>query len=315
MRRSTVIVSFALIFVLAACSSGGSSPKASPATDSTPSTKPSKSTVPSTIVSKSQWDPAGVQRVRALGRDISRAYKGQCADNAFLPRDQYVEQANRLKFEIPLAVADCTAFGDTMELSAFPSDAVRDTWNQNRTKVLCERAKGVKYNLLGLHFAVAPNVSLQGTSEFTAKQLAKAVNGTYTAMPCPGVEFLDWEPAAEARVDQLAETLAKRPNLKCDDFELLDRDTYARNRQYVGRMPAAYARCNGPGGAVLWLAAFSPQSASRDKFVEGEIGLLCGSQQGVTAVRGADWALLTADPHVASIAAAALGGTAAAPSC
>src|SRR5690349_9994585 len=115
--------------MLAACSSGSGSPQAGPSTNASASTA-----TPQTIVSKSQWDAGAIQQVLALGREIGKTYKGECADNAFLPRDEYVAQVQKFKYGVPLAVADCTAFGDTIELSAFPSDAVRDAWNEDRTK-------------------------------------------------------------------------------------------------------------------------------------------------------------------------------------
>jgi hypothetical protein len=292
-----------LCLALSACSS-----------DAKHSDSTTVTSTPPPITSKSNWDAAASQSLVNLSRAITRAVEGECSDLSFLPRDQYVASAERLGLEPPLAVSDCSMSDQQIELNAFKSSVERDTFDRVRTRALCSLSMKAQVPILGLHFALTSTASIQAQSEGNARQIADAVGGRYQGVACPGA-VLDWEPAAEARIDALASKLRSRPNLKCDDLQLLDRDTYARNQAYANRLPAAYARCNGPGGAVLWLAAFSPKSASRDAFVTGETKFLCRSQPGVTAVRGPDWALLVADAHIAAVAAAALGGEAAAPAC
>jgi hypothetical protein len=304
-NRSTVIVLLLGAAILAGCGSSAGRSKS-------PSTSPPASDSPP-ITSVSQWDRPAAEKVQAVAAEVARAFKGQCTDNAFLPRDQYAANIAFLRLEVPLAVSDCTAFGGDVEFSAFPTAAERDAWIAKRTDALCKRAKTGQVAIGGLHFVLVGSSSLQVPDEGSAKAIADALNAEYRGIPCPG-EVLEWEPAAEARINELAAKLQARPNLKCQ-LQLVDRATYAHNQIYANRMPAAYARCDTRGGNVLWIAAFSPTSASRDAFVTGEEKYLCGSQGGVVAVEGADWALLVADPHVADIAAAALGGRASAPAC
>jgi hypothetical protein len=298
-RLTAVALAAALVVIFAGCGSSKKSGGPSPTT---------------TSVSASKWDAASTAALVRTVKTIARRLPGQCTDAGLLPRDQYLFGAEKIGLDPPLAVADCTAFGQQAELNVFASAAVRDAWNRERTDILCRRSRDARVPINGLHFVVAKNMSIQAPSEFSGQRLAPAVHGTYLALACPGVATVDWEPAAEARVNQLVAKLRARPNLKCGNFQLLDRDTYSRNAGYANRLPAAYARCEGPG-VVIWIAVFSKTSASPAAFISGETNLLCGSQGGVVAVRGSDWAIIVADAHVAAIVAAALGGTAAAPAC
>jgi hypothetical protein len=303
MKRSTTIA-FLLVAVLSAgCSSGVK--RGSPPTTTAPSPP---------ISSTTNWDAGAVQSLVNVARSIGHAFTGQCSDLGLLPRDSFLFSAQKLGLRPPLAVSDCSGFGGQVELSAFASAASRDQYDNARTLALCRRSIEANDPIDGLHWVTMAKVSIQGTDEGSSREIAQAVGGRYEGVPCPGA-VLDWEPVAETRITSLAAKLRATKNLSCDNFLLLDRQVYARNPQYANRLPAAYARCNGPAGAVFWLAAFSPKSVSRDKFVTGETRLLCSSQPGVVAVKGNDWALLTTDQHVAAVAAAALEGKAGPSAC
>jgi hypothetical protein len=309
-RRSipTAVV-LVVVFVAVACSACSSGSGSSKRGGASPTTTANDG--------RTNWDRPAALRLAALAKRVSREFAGQCVDIATLPYDAYKQALTRLHLDPPLAVADCTAFGNQAEFNAFPSGRARDTWGKARTEALCAAAKAAKFQLSGLRWVVTPTDSIQVNDETTGRELARTLRAEYLTVACPGVQNVDWEPAGETRVDQLAAALRTRPNLRCDSVQWLDHDQYARNPQYRDRLPSAYARCDGPGGTIIWIAVFPPGRASADvdAFIEAEAKSLCTSDAGVVVVRGKDWAMLVTDVHVADVIAAALDGTRAAPTC
>lgn len=295
----TAFVAALSLFTLASCSGGS---------------KKTEKNGSSTTVPGSQWDASAIATLRTLAQRVQQGVPGQCTDLGALPRDQYVLAADRLRLAPPLAVADCTISGGPSEFNVFKDAQTRDVYDHQRTQALCSIAKQGQVPILGLHFVVGENYSIQAANEGAGREIANVLHGTYTSVPCSGVTTLDWQSAGEAQVRELAAKLRARPNVKCDNYQLLDYDTYARNRSYVNRLPAAYAQCDSPSGPIH-IAAFSGTSATPDAFLAGEVKAQCNGPKGVAVVRGDDWAVLVGDTKIGAIAQAALGGTLSTPTC
>ncbi len=262
-----------------------------------------------------QWDPGATSQLRTLAVRVARALPGQCTEPGLLPRPAYAQAMQRLRLQVPLAVADCTVNGDVAELSVFPSATVRANWVTVRTGTLCRRAKAAHADLPGLHWAVGGTWAMQLGSEWSARQVAAGLHGGYQGAACAGAVPIDWETPAEATAQRIAHEIAARRTDGCRGFMLLDRSEYARNPQYAHRLPAAYAQCTGPASSTVWIAAFSSRTVSRDRFVTTEATMLCTTSGTVQAVVGRDWAVIATHPKVAAVVAVATGGTLRDPAC
>jgi hypothetical protein len=302
LRRTTIGVLIGLL-ALGACSSVDRKDTSPP--------KPT-TTVPN---ARAGWDANALAALDKVVAKIKRAFPGQCADALPLAHDEYAHTASIIHSDVPLAVIDCNALGEQLELSAFQSAAVRAAWVKQRTSILCGRAKKGKYALDGVHWVVSDNWSVQPDTQGVTQELVDKLGATYQAERCPGVQQIDWEPAGVARVQQLRAQLARQPRIRCSEFELLDRSQYAHLQSYAGRLPAAFARCRAASGSAILIAAFSDKSVDRDAFVDSESKTLCNSLQGVGAVTGPDWAVIAAQANIAALAGVATGGTALPPAC
>ena len=303
LRRTTIGCLVALVLV-GACSSGGSAkPNAGKATSTT---RPDP---------KAGWDTRALATIDGVVARIKHAFPRACADALPLPHADYVNTAKIIHSDVPLAVSDCNGLGETLEISAFADAKTRAAWVTQRTGILCARAKKGKFDLDGVHWVVDGNWSIQPDTEGVGHELTTGLGATYQANMCPWHTQIDWEPAAVARVQQVRTMLEKQPRVRCENFQLLDRSEYSHNQQYANRLPAAYARCGAPGGAVIWIAGFSPRSVGRDLFLATETKGLCASAAGIQAVRGTDWGIIANQVNVASLAAVATGGTALPAAC
>ena len=129
---------------------------------------------------------------------------------------------------------------------------------------------------------------------------------------------MDWEPAAVATVEQLAQQLAGDPIVKCDQLQLLDRSTYEKlesvRRAHPGGLPSP--RWAGRDRGLD--RGNSPATVGPDSFAQSEATALCASTavgKDVQAVRGPDWAIIATSPKLAERAASATGGEALTPAC
>jgi hypothetical protein len=303
----TVMVSALAAGALGACSSD----------DGSDGTANGDSGSSSTVTTGSgDWDVAAVAELDTVAAQVAKAFPGQCEELAPLPYGQYHETARVLKFDPPLAASDCEAGGENLEFSAFADVSTRDAFVRDRTDLICERAKQSNVDVDGLHWIVGGDWSIQSDTQGMGRQVARALDVSYQAEACPGVEQINWEETAVEHVEALAEKLAAEPRIGCEQFMLLDRSEYLRDPNYRDRLPAAFGQCNGPSNSVIWITAFSPTSVARDAFLADEVELLCtGSRSGIEAVRGDDFGIIATQTQVAGQAAAATGGTALPPGC
>jgi hypothetical protein len=276
---------------------------------------PSTPTTATTTNQTTGWDPTAIATAKTLVLKIQHAFPGQCNDPGLLPHGAYLATMKRLHLKIPLAVVDCHGFAEGIELSVFADAAERARYVSGRAISICRSAVRGKYDLPGLHWVVGPNFALEPESEGVSREIAPVLDGTYLVTPCPGHTQIDWAPAAEATVAQLAGTLAAAPRVGCKSFHLLNRDQYVKIRAYAGRLPAAYGTCTGIGDTVIWIAVLSSATVSPGSFVSSESTYQCRTQPGVTAVRGSSWALFIPQVKVAALAAVATGGTALPSAC
>jgi hypothetical protein len=276
---------------------------------------PAIATTSTQINQTAGWSPDAISTVKTLVLKIQHAFPGQCADPGLLPHADYLATMQRLHLKIPLAVVDCTGFSESLEFSIFPSASVRATYVTDRTTAICKSAVKGKFNLPGLHWVVGPNFAFEPESEGVSRQVAPVLGGTYQVAPCPGHSSIDWAPAAEKLVEQLAGKLAAAPRVACKGFQLLDRDKYTKIEAYARRLPAAYGTCTAVGNTTIWIAALSASTVTPASFISSETKYQCTTQHGVTGVRGTTWALVAAQVKVAAVAAVATGGTVLPPAC
>lgn len=293
---AAVLVAVALV---AGCSGGSGK-------DAKSTTTTAKTT--GTTVSPN-WDKAATATVKALAAKVTAALPGQCKDLAQVSRVDYAKTAAIVKLGLPLAAFDCTTNGEVIEFSVLPGAKERTAWVQQRSDRLCARAKKAKFELAGLHFAAGGAWAVQPDTEGLARRLATILGGSYVVKACPGVTVVDWEPAAVAHIEAIARQLATDSRIQCTGFQLVDRVQLTHNPSYANRLPAAYGKCTGPGGASIWIAAFSAKSAQRDPFIAGETKYVCGGFTNVQAVQGDDWAIVATQPQIAARAAVVAGGT------
>jgi hypothetical protein len=288
------------VALLAACSNGDD--------DGAGSTFTTAKT-PGTTVDPN-WDAAASATAKALAAKVSAALPDQCDDLAPVPRADYAQTAAKVKLDLPLAAFDCTTNGEVIEFSVLADAAKRAAWVNQRTDRLCDRAKDGKFELPGLHFTTGGAWAVQPDTEGLGRRLATILGGKYEVKSCPGVTQVDWEPDAVAHVEAIAKQLATDDRIQCTGFQLVDRVQLTHNPAYANRLPAAFGKCTGPGGASIWIAAFSAKSAQRDPFIDGETRYVCGSLTNVQAVQGTDWAIVATQPQIAARAAVVAGGTA-----
>ncbi len=261
------------------------------------------------------WPAGGVAAMKALAIRLQKSVPGACPDVFLLPHDAVVAAAQRLHLSLPLAVVDCQVSGDTVELNIVASTQARDKYMKERTATLCKAASKAKTNLPALRWVTGANYAIQIRTEGVARNVASRLNGGYAVIACPGFSKVDWDAAAEARVNALAAQMAANPEIKCTGNQLLDRSQYANDPRYSQRMPAAFSQCAAPAGTAIFIAVFNSHTVQPSIFIPNETNIVCQKGPGVAAVQGPDFALIVANVKVAALAAVATHGTVTAPAC
>jgi len=255
------------------------------------------------------WDVNASQTARTLAAEMSQRVKGACADFGLIDRAAYVASARRIHSAVPLAVADCSALGESVEISVFADRASRAAFVRRRAQVLCDRAAKVDAQLPGLHWVVGAKWSMQPDSEAAGRDLAHAIGGSYLLTACKGAGQVDWADEDVTNVDMLAARL-ETAGVGCRDFALQDRELLSHNPHYVQvGLPGAYGKCTVSGDAGMQLASFTSKgSTPMNRFLSDEASWLCTQSKSLQVVSGADWAAFVRDGQGASAIARALHG-------
>ena len=292
MYRRFVVMICAALFGIAGCSS--SSP---------------------TVATPKAWDAKSLAVITKLTTAVAAASPGQCADAVSLPLT-YLSTARKLGLRpLPLAIVDCTAFGELQEFSAVSNNTERDALIENRAAVLCARSKKLRVGLPGLRWAVGDHWAVQSPSEDASRKLSKILGSAYRVTPCPGAGTIDWDTAGEQRAQVLVAQLGSA-GLGCVDAALTDHDVVSHDPALGPHgLPSAEIQCNAAGAAVLIEVFGSGATAKQADFIafRGKLRL-CGASRGAI-VNGPEWSVFVESEAAAKQIARVLGGKVASPGC
>jgi hypothetical protein len=286
-------VLLAAVTVLAACSHGGGGVTAP--------------TIPPASADPSGWSKTSVAAVHALADQIGKRVPGGCTEFAIANRAAYIKGLKRVGKPIPDAVGKCTALTEDLEISMFPSAAVRDDFVDNRRNKICEISKRNNVGLPGLYWVVGGNWSIQPDSEGVGRRVANAIHAKYEATGCTGTNP-GWDPTAVTTLEQTASELhAKHEG--CADMQLQDRDLVAKTVPYnqIGT-PAAQANCTLPGGATIVLSAYNTPADKTAELIKGELSREC-VQSNTRIVRIGNVAMFAGAGSTADSLKNAIGGS------
>lgn len=291
-RRAALLVAAALL-ALGACSDGGSGEDAKPISP--------------------DWNADAVRQVEARAAQIAAAVPGECADFGLYPRLGYIQTGQPLGRKVPLAVGNCQAFGNDVEITQFASAKKREEFVRTLTAAICRNAAARKEtrSFPGLFFVEGDTWAAQPDAEPAGRRLAAILGGEFRLVPCKHGGTATWDARAAERIEQLGATL-ERAGQGCGDLIFEDVGRVVRLPAYQpdrAGLPAAAARCTvtGTEAAATELVAFE-DGAARDQFLPVEIVERCKlGRRGL--VVGDDWAVFLPVPDPGPAVAAALGGT------
>ena len=269
----------------------------------------SKITVAQTL--PAEWSSAAKKDVNALARKIQGSDAKSCEQVVFLNPGNLV--AAHLKYNwmiAPNAMADCDAFGDTLEISTFKSSKDRDAFVKERSESICRRAAAVDAPLPPFQWATGEKWSVQGDTRGGVDRAAKRLGGEASTYACPKNETLGWKKAGVTNVRAVAASI-NRGNVKCDGFALMERETFLQGRDGA-KTPTALGACVSTDDKALFIASFGKGSMPKDDFVAEILSSknVCASPS--QAIIGPDWAAIVPVPLAPAVATAtggALGAT------
>jgi hypothetical protein len=290
-RRLAVLASVALL-VLGACSDSSDGDDAQPISPN--------------------WDAAAVKQVEALASQLAAAAPGECVDFGLYPRVGYIQIGTPIGRKVPGAVGNCQAFGNDVEITAFPSARQRAEFVRTLTASLCRNASVRKEtrSFPGLFFVEGDTWAAQPDGEPVGRRVEAILGGEYRLVPCKNGATATWDTDAAEEVERMAGTL-EGAGLGCADLQFEDHDRLIRRPAYQperGGLPRAVARCTltGTEAAATELAVFA-DAAARDRFLPVETAERC-KLGGRGLVVGEDWAVFLPVPDPGAAVAAALGG-------
>lgn len=289
------IAALGALALLAACSSSGAS-------DTTP-------TIPPGSADASGWAKVSAAQVRSIAEKLDKTMPGGCTGFKLANRAQYLAGQKRVGKPFPDAVGQCTSLTEDLEISVFPSNAVRDDFVSNRHDKICEISKKNNIGLPGLYWVVGGNWSIQPDSEGVSRRVAQAINGKYEPTGCNGTNP-GWDPAAVATLQPFASKLQAK-KLGCVDYLLQDRDLVSHTVPFnsIGT-PAGSANCTLTDGATIVLSAYNGLPATKtEQLIRGELGRECVGSGDVRIVRVGDVALFASNPAIADRLKSAVGGS------
>jgi len=294
-NRSIAAAAMALFIAglgLAACGGGGS-----------------EITVAQTL--PTAWSSAAKKDVNALARKIQGSDAESCEQVVFLNPGNLV--AAHLKYNWMIAasaMADCDAFGNTLEISTFKSSKDRDAFVKERSESICRRAAAVDAPLLPFQWATGEKWSVQGDTRSGVDRAAKRLGGEASTYACPKNETLGWNKAGVANVRAVAASINKA-SVKCDGFALMERETFLQGRDGA-KTPTALGACVSTDDKALFVAGFDKGSMPKDDFVAEILSSKTVCAAPSQAIIGPDWAAIVPAaiaPAVATATGGALGAT------
>jgi hypothetical protein len=287
-------LTIAALAVLAGCSGGGSGVSAPK--------------VPTDKADPSGWNKDSLAAARTIVDKVAKRLPGGCTDFGIFKRADYVKGLKRVHGPVPDAVVTCKALTEDLEISMFPSSAVRDDFVNNRRDKICALSAQHNVGLPGLYWVVGGDWSIQPDSEGVSRRVAQVLNARYEATGCNGTNP-GWDPTAVATLEQTASKL-KTNKLGCVDIQMQDRDLVAKTVPFVTiGTPAATANCTLSDGATIVLGAYSTPAAKTDQLIRGEMSRECAGSNTVRIVRDGNIALFASTPAVADKLQNAIGGS------
>jgi hypothetical protein len=293
LRRRVAVLTTAALLVLGACSGDDSG------NDDAQPISP-------------KWDAAAVQQVEARAAQIAAAAPGECADFGLYPRVGYIQIGTPIGRKVPLAVGNCQAFGNDVEITEFSSSAKRAEFVRTLTASICRNASARKETRTfpGLFFVEGDTWAAQPDGEPVGRRLEAILGGEYRLVPCKNGATATWNVQDAEEVEGLAADLG-RADLGCTDLVFEDHDRLLRLPPYqpeTGGLPAAVAKCTitGTESGATQLVVFADEAA-RDQYLPVETAERCElGRRGL--VVGEDWAVFLPVPDPGPAVAAALGG-------
>lgn len=265
----------------------------------------SKITVAQTL--PAEWSSAAKKDVNALARKIQGSDAKSCEQVVFLAPGALAAAYERYGWNIaPLSVADCDAFGNTLEISTFESSKDRDAFVTERSESICRRATALDAPFPPFQWAVGEKWSVQGDTRSGVDRVAKRLSGEASTFKCPKNETLGWSMAGIKNVRSVS-TKITISGVKCQGFAIMEREIFLQGRN-GSKTPTALGACISTDDKTLFVAGFDKASMAKDDFVAEILSskAVCASPS--QAVIGPDWVVIAPAP-LASAVVTATGGT------
>ncbi|CAB4864592.1 MAG: hypothetical protein F2782_03115 [Actinobacteria bacterium] len=265
----------------------------------------SKVTVAQTL--PTAWSSGAKKDVETIARKIQGSDAKSCKKVVFLEPANIVAAQQRYDWVIaPTALADCDAFGNTLEIATFESSKDRDAFVAERSESICRRAAAVDAPIPPFQWATGDKWSVQGDTRGGVDRAAKRLGGEAETRRCPKNERLGWSKAGVANVRAIA-AVTTQANVQCEGFALMERKSFLQGREGA-KTPTALGACLSADGRALFVAGFDKDSMPKDDFVAEILGdkTVCAAPS--QAVIGPDWAAI-APAALAPAVATATGGT------
>lgn len=263
------------------------------------------------IGDRKDWDPDAASTVQSLAGDLDAKVAGGCTNLRPTNFATFAMSVRRAGFhEVPQAQASCDIGDESVEISAFRTDADRDAYVDDRTKVICRIAlhprdpsKTIK-GFPGLRWVLGDGYTVQIDTQQTGRVVATALDGTYAGRPCDD-DAQDWDAAA---ADRILELLRRLDHSDCPAPQLDNHDT-ARVQQFTRQtLPAASAACAADDSAVH-IVEYGRQITDHAEYLRAQADYWCVRGGDTTAVSGPTWGAIAESAALAARVAAALGGT------